>query len=146
MIPIVLSVIIGLFFGKVFFDSYDGKTTTVFSEKDKIYMIQTAVSSSSEKLKESFKDYKKFLCLKEEDGYHLYVGITKSKKIANKIKEFYEGMDYSIYIKEKIIDNKSFLSILGEYDKIVQITTNDDLPEIEKIVMSNYKEMVMVEN
>ena len=99
LIPIALSIVIGLFFGKVFFDNYNSSSLTVFDEKD--------------------------------------------KEIASRIKDYYEKNGYSIYIKENILDNESFLSILGEYDKIIGITGDNDLQEVEKIVISNYKEMVL---
>lgn len=142
LIPIALSIVIGLFFGKIFFDNYDASTVTVFNEKEKVYMLQIGVYSSLEQMKSSFKDYKKLLFIKGDDGYHLYVGITKNKENASRIKEFYKKNGYSIYIRENIIDNKSFLSVLGEYDKILEIASDDDLMEIEKIVISNYKEMI----
>ena len=37
-----------------------------------------------------------------------------------------------------------FISILNEYEKIVDITNNgEDLMKIEKIIISNYEEMVI---
>lgn len=142
-VPIFLSIIVGLFFGKIFFDNYDNSSITVFDEKDKVYMLQIGIYSSREKMKSNFGDYKKYLYISNDDGYHLYVGITKDKKIASKIKEFYEKNGYSIYVKENILDNSSFLSVLSEYDKIIDITSEDTIDEIEKIVISNYKEMVL---
>lgn len=143
LIPILFSILIGLFFGKTFFDIYDSSSMTVFDEKDKIYMLQIGVYEKEEQMSKTLKDYKKYLYIKEKDGYHLYVGITKSDEIAKKIKEFYEKDGYSIYIRENIESNKSFLSILSEYDKIIDITSNNEINEIEKIVISNYKEMVL---
>ena len=46
-------------------------------------------------------------------------------------------------IKETIIESQEFLSILGEYDKILNIATDKDIKEVEKIIISNYKEMVL---
>ena len=143
LIPITLSIIVGLFFGKIFFDNYESTSVTAFDEKDKVYMLQTGVYSSKEKMSSSFKDYEKYLYIENDDGFHLYVGITKDKEIASTIKEYYENKGYSIYVKESLIDNSSFLSVLGEYDKIISITSEDDIPDIEKIVISNYKEMVL---
>ena len=143
LIPIALSIVIGLFFGKVFFDNYNSSSLTVFDEKDKVYMLQIGVYSSKEKMASSFKNYEKFLYIEKDDGINLYVGITKDKEIASRIKDYYEKNGYSIYIKENILDNESFLSILGEYDKIIGITGDNDLQEVEKIVISNYKEMVL---
>lgn len=143
LIPIALSIVIGLFFGKVFFDNYKSSSLTVFDEKDKVYMLQIGVYSSEEKMASSFENYDKFLYIEKDDGIHLYVGITKDKEIASRIKDYYEKKGYSIYIKESILDNQSFLSILGEYDKIIGITGDNDLNGIEEIVISNYKEMVL---
>ena len=143
LIPIVFSIVIGLFFGKTFFDIYNASSMTVFDEKDKIYMLQVGVYEKEEQMNNAFKDYNKYLSIKEKDGYHLYVGITKSDEIAKRIKEFYEKDGYSIYIRESIENNKAFISILSEYDKIIDITSTNDIGEIKKIVISNYKEMVI---
>ena len=143
LVPILFSIVIGLFFGKIFFDNYDKTSLTVFDEKSKVYMLQVGVYSSKDKMKESFNDYKKLLYIESDDGYHLYVGITKNNQIARKIKEHYDKKGNNIYVKENIIDNKSFLSVLGEYDKIIDIASDNDIEEIEKIVISNYKEMVL---
>ena len=143
LVPILFSIAIGLFFGKIFFDNYDKTSLTVFDEKSKVYMLQVGVYSSKDKMKESFKDYKKLLYIESDDGYHLYVGITKNNQIAKKIKEHYDKKGNNIYVKENIVDNKSFLSILGEYDKIIDIASDNDIEEIEKIVISNYKERVL---
>ena len=93
--------------------------------------------------KKNFKNYEKYLYIKLEDGYHLYLGITKNKEIASRLKEYYEKLGYSIYVKETIIESQEFLSILGEYDKILNIATDKDIKEVEKIIISNYKEMVL---
>ena len=143
LMPIVLSIIIGLFFGKTFFDIYDSSSLTVFDEKDKVYMLKIGTYSTIEEMKSSFKNYKTFLYISNDDGYDLYVGITKSKEIAKRIKELYKKSGYSIYIKESIEDNESFLSLLSEYDKIIDITSDNDIKAIEKIIISNYKEMVL---
>lgn len=142
-IPIAFSILIGLFFGKVFFDVYDSSSLTVFDEKDKIYLLQIGVYSSKSNMKSSFANYSKYLYLKENDGYHLYIGITKNSEIAKRIKEYYTKKGYSIYIKEIIENNKAFLSILSEYDRIILLASDNDMREIEKIIISNYKEMVL---
>ncbi len=143
LIPIALSVVVGLFFGKVFFDNYDSNAITVFDEKNKVYMLQVGVYSSKDKMSKSIGNYKDYLYISTDDGYHLYVGITKDKENASKIKNYYEENGYSIYVKESIVDSKEFIAILNEYDKIVKITSKNDIKDIEKIVIANYKEMVL---
>ena len=67
-------------------------------------------------MKSSFKNYDDYLY--SDDGYHLYVGITKDKEIASKIKKLYEKDGYNIYVKENIIDNPSFLSVSDNMTKL----------------------------
>ena len=83
------------------------------------------------------------LCYKPESILQKKTGITKNKEIASRLKEYYEKLGYSIYVKETIIESQEFLSILGEYDKILNIATDKDIKEVEKIIISNYKEMVL---
>ena len=58
------------------------------------------------KHEKNFKNYEKYLYIKLEDGYHLYLGITKNKEIASRLKEYYEKLGYSIYVKETIIESQ----------------------------------------
>lgn len=144
MIPIVFSIVIGFFFGKVFFNNYE--SSSVFNEKEKVYFIQRGVYDSLNDLKKNNVSYDDFLYLKESDGYHFYVGITKSDKNAKKIKEYYEKSNINIYVREKYIDNDSFTSILNEYDKLIDVASLNSFIDLQKIVISNYKEMILDED
>lgn len=143
LIPIVFSIVIGFFFGRVFFNSYDDSLVTASSYGEKVYFIQKGVYSSLDDLKKNNSDYKSFLYLKESDGYHLYIGITKNENIAKKIKEFYEKSNINIYVSEKYINNSSFISTLSEYDKLIDVASLNSFVDLQKIVISNYKEMVL---
>lgn len=139
LIPICLSIFLGVILGKIFFNEYDTKTRNVFSEGTKLYFIQIDKSSTKDELVKIYDDT--YLILLEEDGYHIYAGITKSYDIAKKIKDYYEESQKNTEIVEKIVSNENFLNILTEYDKVINIaTTKEDIISIEKIVISNYKE------
>lgn len=128
--------------GKVFFDNYNDNSISVFEEKASIYMLRITYKDKSE-MKNSFKKYDSFLYKENDNKYYLYVGITKSKKNAALIKEYYEKKGFNIFVETKVIDNKKFLSVLGEYDRIFDITDSSDIENVEKIVIANYKEMVL---
>ena len=144
LIPIIFSIIIGFLLGQVFFTEYSNEVLTVFNEGENVYFIQAGVYNNLESIDNSIKNNNNYLVEQEKDGYHIYVGITKNEKTAEKIKGIYENKGNNIYIKQKKLTNNSFLSILSEYDKITMIASNDDdLLSVEKIVLSNYKEMVL---
>lgn len=136
LIPIIFSIVVGFFIGKSFFNDYDS-TTSVFNEGEKLYFIKLNSVKENVSLDE-------FLTLNEDGNYYVYVGITKEENTARKIESYYEKLDNDISIKEKYVDNYSFLNILTEYDKICSAINDDkNLIDIERIVISNYKEMIL---
>lgn len=144
LIPIFFSILIGFLFGQIVFSQYDHNSLNVFEEsyQEKIYFIKVATFTDKKLLTNySENDY---LIIWENNTYQIYGGITKNKKIANKIKEFYTTLGNNIYVEEKVVSDKSFLNLLEEYDKITLIANKDeDIINIEKIIMSNYKEIVL---
>ena len=69
--------------------------------------------------------------------------MTKSKEIANNIKDYYKEKGNNCYVREKRVVNEDFISILNEYDKLLSSVSIEDIINIEKIILSNYKEMVI---
>ncbi len=141
LVPIVFSLIIGLLIGKVFFDNY--KQNNVFAKElsGKVYMLKV-VFNSKENMQKEFKDYKYYLLKKENNKYNLYVGITSNLSNASNIEKYFNSKGYKVFIEEKTIKDKKFLSILNEYDRIFTVIDKDNIENILKIVIENYKEMV----
>ena len=82
--------------------------------------------------------------LLENDTYYLYGGITRNKDTAEYIKTSYENKKFNSKVVIKYVNDKTFINLLNEYDKVAKISSNtDDLFTIEKIVISNYKETVL---
>ena len=119
LIPISFSILIGFLFGKVIFSNYDNANTLkAFNEGEKVYFIEIASSPSKDSLT-SINSYESYLCLLENDTYYLYGGITRN-------------------------NDKTFINLLNEYDKVAKISSNaNDLFTIEKIIISNYKEIIL---
>lgn len=144
LIPIIFSIVIGFLLGQVFFSEYNNESLTAFNEGETVYFIQLGVYQNINNIKENLSNYEEFLIELEKDGYHVYAGITKIKKQAERIKVYYESLGNNVYIKERKLTNNPFLNILDEYDKITTIASNDDdLISIERIVLSNYEEMIL---
>ena len=142
LIPIFFAVIVGFIFGKMIFRQYDD-TLPVFGEGEKLYFIQSGIYSNLESMPKNYKDY---LYIYENNAYHLYLGITKNEKLASRIEGYYTKSGNNIYIKEKYVNNPEFTTLLGEYDKVLELTSKDaDIGVVEKVVIASYKEMVLKE-
>lgn len=144
LIPICFSILIGFLFGKVIFSNYDNSSTLkTFNEGEKVYFIEIASASSKDNLT-SINSYENYLCLLENDTYYLYGGITRNKSTAEYIKTSYENKKFNSKVVIKYVNDKTFINLLNEYDKVAKISSNtDDLFTIEKIIISNYKETVL---
>lgn len=142
LIPIFFSVLVGFIFGKIIFNQYD-ETMTTFGDGEKLYFIQSGIYSNLESMPKNYNDY---LYIYENNAYHLYLGITKNEKIASRIEGYYNKKGNNIYIKEKFVNNPEFTTLLGEYDKVLELTSQDtDIGVVEKVVIASYKEMVLKE-
>lgn len=142
-IPVISSIVIGFLFGKIIFNQYE-TTVEAFNDGERLYFIELGVYNDEEEMNSKIKNINEYIYLIEDDIYHVYCGITKNKKISEKVKEYYLKNGNNVYVKEKSVSNDKFLNILAEYDKIIDITSSDkDIMTIEKIVLSNYKEMVL---
>ncbi len=143
LIPIFFSILIGFLLGKLIFNEYDANSINTFEEGERVYFILLDKKDSVDELNNT-ENIDNYLYQKENDMYCIYGGLTKSKKTATRIKEYYDKSFNNVNIQEKIIANESFLNILSEYDKITTIASSEnDLIAIQQIVISNYKEMIL---
>ena len=143
IVPIFFFILVGFLFGKVIFNNYEDNTVNAFNEGEKLYFIEIGEYESETDVKK-IKNVDDFLTILENDAYKVYVGITKSKENSQKIKEFYSDTYNNISVREKYVDNETFVIKLKEYDKVVSIITKlDDLSSVQKIIFSNYEEMVL---
>jgi hypothetical protein len=142
---ISFAVIMSLLFGKYIFNFYKETSEKVSNTvEEKVYFIQQGAYSSEESANNNSKDLNFYIIEKEETYYKVYVGITQNEEFSNKIKEIYSSMNKSIYVKEKIVSSLAFLEILKQYDNLLKDkTTNDEILNIEKQVLSKYKELVL---
>ena len=140
LIPITFSIILGIVIGKTFFTNYNSNPTQVFYEGEGAYFVELGIYET----KEEIKDLENYLIILEEDGYHLYGGITKNVNNKDKILTTFQKEYPLATVKEKSLTNTKFLQFLTEYDKIVSIVeTDQDIKTMEEIIIKNYKELVI---
>ena len=78
LVPVLLSIFLGLILGKIFFNEYDLKTEDVFQSGEIVYFVLIDKSSN----KNDFSSYSDdLLYLKDANNYYVYGGISKNKLI-----------------------------------------------------------------
>ena len=107
------------------------------------YFLEEGVYSSKEMLQNNISEITEKVISKINNYYHVYIGITKNKDIALKIKELYEERGYKINIKEKKLNNEEFSTNVSQFDILLkEVSTFDEIRTIERIILSNYEDLI----
>ena len=138
-IPIALAIVLGYLFGSFIYDQYD-ESLMAFSDSKVIYFLQQGVFSDNNNLNEDISKLKVHFVEEENGKYYVYVGLTSSYDLAEKIKKIYKNNGYNLYIKEKNITSKSFINEISEYDKLIDSSNSfDSLNKVLSVVIDSYE-------
>ena len=144
--PVVLCILIGFFMGNFMFNEYDRKTSTVSLTGETLYFLQAGVFSNEEEMKKEMSNFSYYIYTKENNMYYSYIGIVKNKKNLEKLKEYFKSEGYDIYVRELFISNISFITVLNQYEMLLEQTTDTKIiKSICNQILSKYEELVMVD-
>lgn len=144
--PVVLCILIGFFMGNFMFNEYDKKTSTVSLTGETLYFLQAGVFSNEEEMKKEMSNFSYYIYTKENNMYYSYIGIVKNKKNLEKLKEYFKSEGYDIYVRELFISNISFITVLNQYEMLLEQTTDTKIiKSICNQILSKYEELVMVD-
>lgn len=145
MFTIFLCVIIGLFLGTYAFDKLGENGTKKVSANvltnQSVYAFQYGVYSNKDNLKSlnGIKYTYEYL----NDKYYVYVGMTKNEKNIEKLKKYFESLNYPIYVKE-IEVNGEFAENLKQYDLLLdEAVQNESIKTIQESVIAKYEELAI---
>lgn len=146
VLPILMALIVGMILGRFVLNQYEfeGKIVPVGSKSKNAYFIQQGVYSSKESMKENLSDFPYYIYSIKDDRYYVYIGITFLKDNLDKIKGYYEKKGYITYVKELIINNDDFITVLEQYDNLLQNSDEEEvINTICSQVLSKYEELVL---
>lgn len=144
IILMITAIILGGISGKILFSKYENIDKYLFDDNKRVYFLEEGVYSNKKSLETNTKNINPKLVVEDNNKYYVYVGITKNKKNANKIKKMYDDKGYSIYQKEKSISNLEFLNNVEQFDMLIENTKKErDISTIQEVVLANYEEMII---
>ena len=142
IIPIIISILLGGLCGKLVFDQYQ-KKEPVFDEKNSAYFLQQGVYSTKESMEKNTKNLPSKLVVLEEEKYYVYVGITKSQKNADKIKNTYKDLGFDLYQKEVIVNSNEFIQGLEQYDLLLDSAKKkEEIKSVSDVILASYEEIL----
>ena len=146
VLPILMALIIGLILGRFVLNQYEfeGKIVPVGSKSKNAFFIQQGVYSSEESMKENLSDFPYYIYSIKDDRYYVYIGITFLTENLDKIKGYYEKKGYITYVKALTINNEDFITVLEQYDSLLQSSDEEEvINTICSQVLSKYEELVL---
>ena len=148
IVPIISALLVGFLLAKFTIDQYDRKESikTVFSNYETLYFVQQGVYSSKESMEKNMTDFVYYIYNLEDNMYHTYIGITKSKENCEKLKGFFEKMGYITYIKEFVVESVAFIEVLNQYDNLLAQTDDENtIKAICSQILGKYEELIINE-
>ena len=145
LIPVISAVVIGFVLAKLVFNQYETEQiTTVFNEREEINLIQVGVYSNKDIMEENTKNFNYYVYSIEDNLYHVYVGITLDDNNLKKLENYYKKLGYDVYVKKVKVDNREFIDVLKQYDKLLKrIHDDESLKDVNEKVLQKYKELVL---
>lgn len=145
MVTFLSALIIGFFLASFFIKQYKSNTGIKVSLNTKeLYFVQYGIFSSKESMEENTISLQNYVYNITDDLYYVYVGITADKNNAEKIVEYYKKLNYETIIKTFNIQNKEFLKLLDNYDKVLNNTDDDTvIASILNQILMKYEEVVI---
>ncbi|MBQ9012011.1 MAG: hypothetical protein IJ094_00240 [Bacilli bacterium] len=142
---ILISLVIGFFLSYFILTRYKSfKGITVSNIGEEYYFLANGKYSSKEQMEEAGIDLENYVYRKDGVNYYMYVGITKNKDNAEKIKKYYGSKNINIEIKEFYISNKRFSEAISNLDNILINTTDEVvITEIINQGLDKYEEIIL---
>ena len=144
LFPVTVSLVLGIFMAYFIIRQYETMPAlAVSSEAESLYYIQRGVYQDMNTMSDNMKDFTNYIYNVEDNQYYTYIGITSNKENALKIQNYYKSIGYDTFLKDKITDNKNFISILKQYDELLSKTDdNESIKVICNQVLAKYEELV----
>lgn len=132
-------VLLGSITGKYIYKNYN-YSKEVFNEDNNLYFLQQGVYTNKDVLEESTKKINPKTIIKEDNKYYVYVGITKSNSIKNKLLSLYKKQGINVYLKKINIKDNSFVDNIKQFDILINKASDTEIIKVEEVVLSSYEE------
>ena len=146
IIPTLLALLTGLILGRFVLNQYEfeGKIIPTIGTNKQAYFIQQGVYSSKESMQNNATSFPYYIYMQENDKYYVYIGITFLEENMDKIKGYYEQKGYTTYVKRININNNDFITVLEQYDILLNETTDSEVVgTVCSQVLNKYEELVL---
>ena len=144
IIYIFLAGISGIILGRLTFNKYENLTVeNTIKLDDGVYMLKYGIYDSFDLMINDMSSIERFVYIKENEKYKVYIAISKSMDNINKIKKIYDNKNYNLEIERVNIDNNEFILNLDEYEKLLDACEDEkSILIVVNQILSCYEKLV----
>lgn len=139
LIPYLLSLIIGSFFGYLLFQDTDFNVKDVFASTLSAKAFQLGVFNNLSAAEEFKEKYEPSIIINDDDVYRVYYSILTNKKVISKMEDYLEDNSINYYLKDIVITDDSLIKSLSEYESSMEEGSVNVLTSLNNLIMSSYE-------
>lgn len=141
---ILLAGISGIILGRLTFNKYENLTVeNTIKLDDGVYMLKYGTYDSFDLMINDMSSIERFVYIKENEKYKVYIAISKSMDNINKIKKIYDNKNNNLEIEQVNIDNNEFILNLDEYEKLLDACEDEkSILIVVNQILSCYEKLV----
>ena len=137
----IFFVAIGFFIGQFLFGEKI-ELIKKLQKGDTYYFLEEGVYSNYNNIQNNINAYRKIIENKN-NKYHVYIGITRDKKVLEKLKKIYKEDNINVSVKEINLYSQEFKNNVEQFDLLIKQTKdNSQILTIEEVVIANYQEII----
>lgn len=138
----ILFILFGYILGNIIF-SNKIELIEKYLNKDTYYFLEQGIYYDEQIMETNIKNIKSKIIDHKKDKYSVYVGITKDKEIAEKLKKIYETKNIKVLVKEKYLSSEEFSNNVDQFDILIRSSNEtEEILTIEEVVLANYEEII----
>lgn len=139
LIPYLLSLIIGCFFGYLLFQDTDFNVKDVFASTLPAKAFQLGVFNNLSAANEFKEKYEPAIVITDDDVYRVYYSILTNDKVIIKMEKYLKDNNINYYLKDVVITDDSLIKSLSEYESSMESGSNSVLTSINNLIISSYE-------
>lgn len=140
----LIAILSGLFLGYKTFKKYNNIDIKNVSMLDNgVYMIKYGSYNSYDDMINKTNNIDRFIYINDNNKYTSYIGVTKNKKNAEKVKKIYIDKKDNLKVEKIYIENEEFIRNLDEYEKLIDKTNDEEaIKTLQNQILSCYEKLV----
>lgn len=141
LLSLFLAVLLGGIFGFIIYKRFNNNELSVSSILSKqVYAFQIGVFDEIDNAKKLKNKYGGII-IPDNTKYRVYIALCSSSNVLTILKNYYDDLDISYYIKQIEVDDET-LELINNAEELLIATTKDNYDSIMENILKEYEKRI----